>query len=101
MLNEELDRIKTLMGIDEQEDGGADVAPEPAASAPSSGGGDTGGGGQGYPTVTKWDSGVKRGKANPVGNTKWDLGLTRGKGNQLGVTKWESGVSRGKANTLL
>jgi hypothetical protein len=105
MLNEELNRIKTLMGIEEQEDG-VESTPEPVASVPSSGGGGSvgggeTGGGQGYPTVTKWDSGVKRGKANPVGNTKWDLGLTRGKANQLGVTKWESGVTRGKGNTLL
>jgi len=102
MLNEELNRIKNLMGIEEQDDG-AEASPESVASvsSPSSGGGSTGGKGQGYPTVTKWDSGVKRGKANPVGNTKWDLGLTRGKGNQLGVTKWDSGVTKGKGNTLL
>jgi hypothetical protein len=39
----------------------------------------------GYPTVTKWESGVTRSKANPIDFKK----------------KWESGLTRGKANTLL
>lgn len=45
-----------------------------------------GGGGKGYPTVTKWET-----------------GLTRGPANQIGVTKWGEIVklNRGKANTLL
>lgn len=43
-------------------------------------------GGKGYPTVTKWESGV-----------------TRGPANQIGVTKWKDiiKINRGKANTLL
>lgn len=70
-------------------------------SAPA-GGGQTGGGDGNYPTVTKWDSGVKRGKGNTIDQkSKWESGVKRGKGNQLGVTKWESGVTRGKGNTLL
>ena len=33
----------------------------------SAGGGSGGGGGaKGYPTVTKWETGIKRGTANPV-----------------------------------
>lgn len=44
-------------------------------------------GGQGYPQVTKWESGVKRGPGNQIGNTKWSdvVGSTliRGKGNPL------------------
>ena len=42
--------------------------------------------GGGYPTVTKWET-----------------GLTRGPANQIGLTKWRDTVklNRGKANTLL
>jgi hypothetical protein len=55
----------------------------------SSGGASSGGGGgssTGYPTVTKWESGVTRGPANQIGNTKWK-----------DIVK----INRGKANTLL
>lgn len=48
--------------------------------------GDSGGGKPGYPTVTKWESGVTRGPANQIGLTKWS-----------DIVK----VNRGKANTLL
>lgn len=44
------------------------------------------GGGSGYPAVTVWNTGIKRGSANPVGNTKWKDSYT---------------ITRGKANTLL
>jgi hypothetical protein len=43
-------------------------------------------GGEGYPAVTKWETGIKRGSANPLGNTKWKDSYT---------------ITRGKANTLL
>ena len=34
--------------------------------------------------VSSWESGVTRGKANPIDqNSKWDSGLTRGKANPL------------------
>jgi len=50
-----------------------------AGSAPSGGGGKN--------NVTTWSATVganlKRGKANPLGNTKWESGLTRGPANQL------------------
>ena len=39
-----------------------------------------------YPAVTKWETGIKRGSANQVGNTKWKDSYT---------------ITRGKANTLL
>jgi hypothetical protein len=56
----------------------------------SSGGGSAAGGGggssTGYPTVTKWESGVTRGPANQIGLTKWK-----------DIVK----INRGKANTLL
>lgn len=48
-------------------------------------GGTTGGGGKN--NVTTWSqivgANLKRGKANPLGNTKWESGLTRGPANQL------------------
>jgi hypothetical protein len=49
-------------------------------------GGGTASGGKGYPTVTKWETGINRGPAN-----------------QIGVTKWKDivKINRGKANTLL
>jgi hypothetical protein len=52
----------------------------------SAGGTTTGGGGSGYPTVTKWLTGLKRGKANPLmskDEKPWETGLTRGKANTL------------------
>jgi hypothetical protein len=59
----------------EQEVGGGGGA----TSSPS-------GGGKGYPAVTKWETGIVRGVANPVKLGKWkDLYTTQ----------------RGKANTLL
>ena len=60
---------------------GATAAPA-GGSAPSGGG--TGGGKN---NVTTWSqvvgANLKRGKANPLGNTKWESGLTRGPANQL------------------
>ena len=46
-------------------------------SAPSSGGGST------YPTVTKWETGLTRGPANPIGNAKRQDKVVRGKANTL------------------
>lgn len=50
----------------------------------------SGGGGGGskaaYPTVTKWVTGIKRGKANPLmskDEKPWETGLVRGKANTL------------------
>lgn len=57
---------------------------EQDATPAATGAADSGGDKPPYPTVTKWVSGV-----------------TRGKSNQIDLTKWESGVTRGKANTLL
>jgi hypothetical protein len=44
-----------------------------------------GGGKPGYPTVTKWESGVTRGPANQIGLTKWadTVKINRGKANTL------------------
>jgi len=65
----ELSQIKNEMG---EQDG------EAAAAST--------GGGTGYPSVTKWETGIKRGPANQIGNTKWKDSYT---------------ITRGKANTLL
>ncbi len=50
-------------------------------------GGDAGGGGgKGYPTVTKWETGLTRGVANSIDpKSKWSALYTikRGKGNTL------------------
>ena len=56
----------------------------------------------GYPTVTKWETGLTRGKANQIGNTKWESGITRGKANPVNnKEKWTTGIKRGKSTTLL
>jgi len=112
-LNENINRIKNLMKLSENEDGVEDffrqyftgqkgphdendMAPdgmdddsdldeevidgeisEEGEAAASTGG-------AGYPTVTKWESGVARSKGNPIDfKKKWESGLTRGKGNTL------------------
>lgn len=51
--------------IDEQEEGGGE-------SAPSS------------PSMDKWETGLSRGKANPIDQaSKWESGVERGKGNPI------------------
>ena len=82
---------------------GEEKLTEQESTPPSS---DSGGGTPsppaGYPTVTKWESGVTRGKANQIGNTKWESGLTRGKAHPVNnKEKWTTGIKRGKSNTLL
>jgi len=52
----------------------------------ASGGGGSGGSKPPYPTVTKWVTGLKRGKANPLmskDEKPWETGLVRGKANTL------------------
>lgn len=57
-----------------------ELGEQDSAGASSSGSG-------GKNNVTTWSKTVgaslKRGKANPIGNTKWESGLTRGASNQL------------------
>ena len=75
----------------QEQDAGSTTASSSTPSAPSP-----------YPTVTKWESGLTRGKANQIGNTKWESGLTRGKANPVNnKEKWTTGIKRGKSNTLL
>jgi len=67
--------LRSLIGnkveFDEQETGGATTSSGPPPA---------------YPTITKWETGIKRGSANQIGNTKWKDSYT---------------ITRGKANTLL
>jgi hypothetical protein len=88
LLEENILRIKEMMGIEEipnvseyeemeeesqdgeieeQEGGGSETS-----SAPSS------------PSMNKWETGLTRGKANPIDQTsKWETGIQRGKGNPV------------------
>ena len=61
-INEEILKIRTMMGLTED-------ATSTTSSSSSTG--------------SVWDSGVKRGPGNPVGNTTWQSGITRGPGNPL------------------
>lgn len=97
LLKEDISRIKEVMGIDEEPnsprykgpegyDDSCDCYPEDddddiegeideqddGDSAPSG------------PSMTTWETGVTRGKANPIdGTSKWDSGINRGKGNPV------------------
>jgi hypothetical protein len=74
--------IKKNKPLDEQDAPDAAPAPAPEPSAPSSGGGGGSTGGaapSSGKTPKKWETGLTRGKANPVGNTKWESGRTLGK----------------------
>lgn len=87
LLNEDISRIKEIMGLeevpnssdykgpededvvegemDEQEEGGGEPAPA-------------------GPAMDKWETGLTRGKANPIDtSSKWETGITRGKGNPV------------------
>lgn len=66
----------SIYDLDEQEEGTSGTAGTSSTGTK-----------QGYPEVGKWESGIVRGPANPIGNTKWSdvVGskLTRGKANPL------------------
>jgi len=94
-LNEEISRHEENMGLEGGPTGPADKGPEGyddscdcypdevieaeldedeegGESAPSS------------PSMSKWESGVQRGKGNPIETgSKWESGLQRGKGNPI------------------
>lgn len=80
----EIYRIKELMfgkknEVESEDDVDVDGEMTEEGEAAASGGGAS----SGYPTVTKWESGVTRGKANQIANNKWESGVTRGKANTL------------------
>jgi hypothetical protein len=72
---------------DSSEELGEQDAADAGTSSTSSTGGASSSGGGGKNNVTTWSGTVgaqlKRGHANPLGNTKWESGLTRGPANQL------------------
>jgi hypothetical protein len=80
-LDKDIVRIKKLMDLEMDEDMFSVELEfsEEEAAASSTGSGPS----AGYPTVTKWESGATRGKANPIANNKWESGVTRGKSNTL------------------
>lgn len=112
-LNEDINRIKFLMNLYEEKDDiddyfkqdytgqlgphdEDDMAPDgmdddsdlpeeemKEEEGAAGGGGSTGGGGAGYPTVTKWETGLTRGPSNPVTSAKRQDKVTRGKANTL------------------
>jgi hypothetical protein len=85
--------VKKNKPLDEQDAPEAAPAPAPA-SAPS--GGSTGAAPAGK-TPKKWESGVKRGQANQIGNTKWESGRTLGKTYMNDPHyQWTSGRQMGK-----
>jgi hypothetical protein len=86
-LTENINRIKKIMfgedwkKLDDIEDEPIETEmSEEEAAATSTGGSSPS---SGYPTVTKWETGVTRGKANPIANNKWETGVKRGKANTL------------------
>ena len=84
--------IKKNKPLDEQDAPAAAPAPEPA-TAPAGGGGAAPSSGK---TPKKWETGLTRGKANPVGNTKWESGRTLGKTYMNDPNyKWTSGRQMG------
>jgi hypothetical protein len=98
-LNEEIYRLKEIMGIEEDSnspvykgpegyDDTCDCYPEDEdvveaeIDEQEEGGGESSG--TSTPSMGKWETGVSRGKANPIDVTsKWETGMTRGKGNPV------------------
>ena len=90
--------IKKNKPLDEQ-DAPAAAAPAPEPAAPSGGGGGSTGGAapSSGKTPKKWETGLSRGKANPVGNTKWESGRPLGKTYMHDPHyQWTSGRQMGK-----
>ena len=81
----DVDFLISLMTKYTKLDSTSELGEQDTADAGASTAGATGGGSKN--NVTTWSGTVgaqlKRGKANPLGNTKWESGLTRGPANQL------------------
>jgi hypothetical protein len=83
--------------LDEQEAPAAEPAPAASPAPSGGGGGSTGGASPSGKTPKKWESGVKRDKANQIGNTKWESGRTFGKTYMNDPHyQWTSGRQMGK-----
>jgi hypothetical protein len=81
-INEEISRIKTMMGLNE--DGSTTQSQNPTGT-----------------TKHKWDSGVGRGPANPVGVAPAAIKTTHGRGNPIELSEDESTKLESFAETRL
>lgn len=90
-------RMREIGGIQGEMGEQAQSSPENSATPPPAPGP--------YPTVTKWETGLTRGSANPINpKQKWSdvYNIKRGKANTIDPkSKWTTGLNRGKGNTLL
>ena len=95
-LNEEISRLKEIMGIEvgsneldykglEGYDDSCDCYPDDEdVTEGEIEEQDEGGESSSSSTMSKWESGVQRGKGNPIETgSKWESGLQRGKGNPI------------------
>jgi hypothetical protein len=97
-LNEEIYRLKEIMGIEEESNSAAykglegyddscDCYPEDqdvieGEIEEQEEGGESSS--SSSPSMGKWETGISRGNANPIDTTsKWETGITRGKGNPV------------------
>ena len=79
----DIDELISLMRSNTNDGVDSELGEQEAAGGASTGGG----GGKGYPTVTKWETGLTRGVANSIDpKSKWSALYT---------------IKRGKDNTLL
>jgi len=97
LLNEDISRIKEIMGIDEGPNGPAYKGPEGYDDSCDC-----------YPDdeevnegeIDEQEEGGEPAPSGPAMST-WETGLTRGKANPIDdTTKWESGINRGKGNPV-
>jgi hypothetical protein len=88
-LTEDIKRIKNIMFQDEDPDTEEGIDEDETYEEMTEEGEETStasadaGASQGYPTVTKWESGRTLGPTYKGPNSKWESGLTRGKANTL------------------
>jgi len=78
----DIEKLISLMRSNTNDGVDSELGEQEAAGGASTGGG----GGKGYPTVTKWETGLTRGLANTIDpKSKWSALYTikRGKGNTL------------------
>ena len=79
----DIDKLISLMRSNTNDGVDSELGEQDAAAGGDAGGG----GGKGYPTVTKWETGLTRGVANSIDpKSKWSALYT---------------IKRGKSNTLL
>jgi len=95
-LNEEISRLKEIMGLEEGPKGphkGAEGYDDSCDCYPDDQdvvegeieeqeeGGESS---SSSPSMGKWETGISRGNANPIDtSSKWETGITRGKGNPV------------------